>query len=228
MPYKEKYSLIWRCNIIRASKFVWAHDEPFFLSPPWKGFLGSFRKDTTSLLLHNKHSLISHPVYILWKENSWYMKEKLAHTFQDNFRFDSSLDYSNYNVTSFFLIVLSISSPKICWFDLWGYFHVDSWTTTRHSSPPQSTHTGLSQLLGFFVNTYFLICLSLVCWTATYSDCIILFIPLNSSCLHRMPLVQTGKGVKQLMNTVYICTFVLPLWKGGANSEFLRNSESLG
>lgn len=99
MLYKEKYSLIWECNIIRASKFVWAHNEPFFLSPPRKGLLGSFRKDTTSLLLHNKHSLTPHPVYIPRKENSWYMKEKLAHTFQDNFRFDSSLDYSNYNVS---------------------------------------------------------------------------------------------------------------------------------
>lgn len=38
--------------------------------------------------------LIPHPVNILWKENSWCMKEKLAHTFQDHFRLDLSLDYS--------------------------------------------------------------------------------------------------------------------------------------
>ena len=74
------YSLIWGCDVIRAPKFVWSYDQPSFL---------------TSVLLHNKHRLIPYPVNIQQKENSWYMKEKLAHTFQDNFRLDSSLDYCN-------------------------------------------------------------------------------------------------------------------------------------
>lgn len=68
-------------------ELVMNHSPSLFESP-----LGPFGTQDTSLLLHNKHRMISNPVNIPWKENSWSMKEKFAHMFQDNFRLDASLD----------------------------------------------------------------------------------------------------------------------------------------